>query len=204
MDIVIYAFSMMYTPGPVNVMGFNEGLTGQFRRTVGFFVGVGCAMLMLFLIFGYTGEAIISKKMLPCLAFIGGGYTLYLAYKVFTSTVTLPKEGEAAVSAGDRKLTFWNGFMIQALNPKAVMVVLPITSVMFPASHVTGASIAVASTLIAIGAAGAPCTYAFLGAMLGRRITHASYFTLFNRCMGLALLMCAGFMFYDAYLYAQV
>lgn len=202
MEIFLYAFSVMYSPGPVNVMGLNAGLTGQFRRTVGFFIGVGCAMFALFLIFGYTGEALISRSVLPYLALIGGLYTLYLAFKVFTSKVVLPGKTEDTQPA-DKPLTFWNGFLIQALNPKGMMVVLPITTVMFPAAHVTGIGIAVVSTMIALGGAGAPGIYSLLGAVLGKRITKESYFNVFNRLMGIVLAICAAFMLYDFYVHAQ-
>lgn len=202
MEIFLYAFSVMYSPGPVNVMGLNAGLTGQFRRTVGFFIGVGCAMFALFLIFGYTGEALISRSVLPYLALVGGLYTLYLAFKVFTSKVVLPGKGEP-VSENEKPLTFWNGFLIQALNPKGMMVVLPITTVMFPAAHVTGMGIALVSTMIALGGAGAPGIYSFLGAVLGKRITKESYFNFFNRLMGVALAVCAAFMLHDFYIHVQ-
>jgi hypothetical protein len=33
---------VMYSPGPVNFMGLNAGLTGQFKKTIYFFIGVGC------------------------------------------------------------------------------------------------------------------------------------------------------------------
>lgn len=197
MEIFLYAFSVMYSPGPVNLMGLNAGLTGQFRKTVGFFLGVGCAMLLLFVLFGYTGEALISQRIVPYLALIGGIYTGYLAYKVFTAKVTLAKDSDVKDQPAQNKLTFWNGFLIQALNPKGIMVVLPVTTVMFPAAQITGTSIAVVSALIAIGAAGAPSVYALLGAMLGRRMTKTSYFAIFNRLMGMVLAVCAVFMLYD-------
>lgn len=199
MEIFLYAFSVMYSPGPVNVMGLNAGLTGQFRRTAGFFVGVGGAMFVLFILFGYTGEAIISKAALPYLALAGGLYTSYLAFKVYTARVQLTQSSDAPAKA----LTFWNGFLIQALNPKGMMVVLPITSVMFPAAHLSGANIAAVSALIALGAAGAPGLYALLGAVLGKRISKEVYFNLFNRLMGLALAVCAAFMFHDFYIHIQ-
>lgn len=202
MEIFLYAFSVMYSPGPVNVMGLNAGLTGQFRRTIGFFIGVGFAMFALFLIFGYTGEALISRSVLPYLALVGGLYTLYLAFKVFTSKVVLPGKADPA-SAAEKPLTFWNGFFIQALNPKGMMVVLPITTVMFPAAHVTGMGIAVVSTMIALGGAGAPGIYSFLGAVLGKRITKESYFNFFNRLMGVALAVCGAFMLHDFYIHVQ-
>lgn len=197
MDIFLYAFSVMYSPGPVNFMGLNAGLTGKFRRSTGFFIGVGCAMLVLFVLFGYTSEAIISQAALPYISLIGGVYTLYLAYQVFTARTVV----EEPSSKPAKTLTFWNGLVIQLLNPKGIMAVLPITSVMLPAAHITGASIAGVSALLAIGAFGAPWVYGLLGAMLGRRINGASAFTVFNRCMGLALAGCAYFMFHAFYLH---
>jgi cysteine/O-acetylserine efflux protein len=203
MEIFLYAFSVMYSPGPVNVMGLNAGLTGQFRKTVSFFIGVGCAMFVLFILFGYTGEAIISKEVLPYVAAVGGLYTAYLAYKVYTSKVKLSDATAEQPDLQAKPLSFWNGFLVQALNPKGMMVVLPITTVMFPAAHITGANIAAVSALIAVGGAGAPSVYSFLGAVLGRRITKDSYFELFNRLMGIALAVCAAFMFYDFYVHMQ-
>ncbi|KTB66822.1 LysE family transporter [Pseudomonas allii] len=198
MDIFLYAFSVMYSPGPVNFMGLNAGLTGQFRRSTGFFVGVGCAMMLLFVLFGYTGEAIIAQAALPYISLVGGVYTLYLAYQVFTARTVVD---ESASTAQTRTLTFWNGLVIQLLNPKGIMAVLPITSVMLPAAHITGASIAVVSAVLAFGAFGAPWIYALLGALLGRRINGTSAFTLFNRCMGLALAVCAYLMFHAFYVH---
>jgi threonine/homoserine/homoserine lactone efflux protein len=194
MDIFLYAFSVMYSPGPVNFMGLNAGLTGKFRRSTGFFIGVGCAMLLLFVLFGYTGEAVISQAALPYISLLGGVYTLYLAYQVFNARTVVDEDAAPA-----KTLTFWNGLVIQLLNPKGIMAVLPITSVMLPAAHITGVSIAVVSVLLAFGAFGAPWVYALLGAMLGRRINGASAFTLFNRCMGVALAVCAYFMFHAFY-----
>lgn len=197
MDIFLYAFSVMYSPGPVNFMGLNAGLTGKLRRSTGFFIGVGCAMMVMFVLFGYTGEAIISQAALPYISVVGGVYTLYLAYQVFTAR-TVVDEGS---SVPTKSLTFWNGLVIQLLNPKGIVAVLPITSVMLPAAHITGAAIAGVSALLALGAVGAPWVYALLGAMLGRRISGHSAFTLFNRCMGLALAVCAVFMFHAFYLH---
>jgi len=197
MDIFLYAFSVMYSPGPVNFMGLNAGLTGQFRRSTGFFIGVGCAMMLLFVVFGYTGEAIISQAALPYISLIGGVYTLYLAYQVFNARTVV----EESSSAPAKTLTFWNGLVIQLLNPKGIMAVLPITSVMLPAAHITGVSIAAVSAALAFGAFGAPWLYSLLGALLGRRINGASAFTLFNRSMGIALAVCAYFMFHAFYVH---
>jgi len=154
-------------------------------------------MLVLFILFGYTGEAVISHAALPYISLVGGIYTLYLAYQVFTARTVVPQEGET--TAPQKTLTFWNGLLIQLANPKGIIAVLPITSVMLPAAHITGGSIALVSVLLAMGAGGAPWIYSLLGAVLGRRISGEVYFTLFNRLMGLALAVCAYYMFHGFY-----
>jgi len=204
MEIFLYALSVMYTPGPVNVMGLNAGITGQFRRTLSFFVGVGCAMFVLLILFGYTGEAVISQKVLPYLTLSGALYTAYLAYKVYLSPVNVSDAMAIEPLQQAKGLTFWDGFLIQAFNPKGLMVVLPITTVMFPAAQITGASIAAVSGLIALGGAGAPGIYSFLGGLLGKRISKSHYFVMFNRLMGCTLGICALFMLYDFYSHLHV
>ena len=83
-------------------------------------------------------------------------------------------------------------------SPGFTRVWASVRSVMLPAAHITGVSIAVVSGLLAFGA---PWIYALLGALLGRRINGTSAFTVFNRCMGLALAVCAYFMFHAFYLH---
>ena len=58
----------MYSPGPVNLIGLNSGLNGRFRQSIQFFAGVGLAMAILFLLFGYTGQAISKTSHLPFIA----------------------------------------------------------------------------------------------------------------------------------------
>lgn len=197
MEIFLYAFSVMYSPGPVNAMGLNAGLTGQFRRTVGFFVGVGIAMFSLLLIFGYTGEALISTKWLPYIALIGAVYTFHLAFKMMKSKVDTTSTDAKDRSALGPNLTFLNGFIVQALNPKGMLVVLPITTVMFPSANIRGVMILIVSALIAIGGAGAPGAYSALGVIVGKKIKNDDYFNLFNRVMGVLLVVAGAFMFYD-------
>lgn len=197
MEIFLYAFSVMYTPGPVNFIALNAGLAGRAGRSLGFFVGVGAALLVLFLLLGYTGEAVISPSVLPYISLVGGVYTLYLAWQICTAQPVAASQ----LDESPRGLGFWNGFVIQLFNPKSIMVVLPITSIMLPAAHVSGGAMAGVSLLLATLGGAAPGVYSVLGATLGRRITQASWFTLFNRLMGVALVVCAGFMLRAFYLH---
>lgn len=194
MEIVLYAFSVIYSPGPVNALGLNAGLRGQARRALGFYAGVGCAMLVLFLALGYAGAVVVSGALLPWLALLGGGYCLYLGYRIARAAPPTA-EGEGAAM----RLTFASGLLIQGLNPKAWLAVLPIATVMFPAAQVTGGKIALWSLPLALSACGAPASYALLGALLGRYLVRGRGFRAVNRLLGLSLVGCALLLFHDAW-----
>lgn len=194
MEIVLYAFSVIYSPGPVNALGLNAGLRGQARRSLGFYAGVGCAMLVLFLALGYAGAVVVSGALLPWLALLGGGYCLYLGYRIARAAPPTA-EGEGAAT----RLTFASGLLIQGLNPKAWLAVLPIATVMFPAAQVTGGKIALWSLPLALSACGAPASYALLGALLGRYLVRGRGFRAVNRLLGLSLVGCALLLFHDAW-----
>ncbi|MCG2572037.1 LysE family transporter [Acinetobacter sp. ME22] len=189
MEIFIYTLSVMYSPGPVNFMGLNSGLTGQLKKTIPFFIGVGSAMLLLFLLFGYVGEALIPHEDLHYIALVGAIYTFYVAFKMLTARLDGNTDQPSHSS-----LTFWNGFLIQALNPKGILVILPVTTVMYPAAHITGNMIAIISLLISIGAAGAPFIYAVTGTVIGNKIQNQSWLNTLNKIMGIALIISGLFM----------
>ncbi|MDH4764985.1 threonine/homoserine/homoserine lactone efflux protein [Pseudomonas oryzihabitans] len=196
MEIVLYALSVMYSPGPVNALGLNAGLRGQARRALGFYAGVGCAMLLLFLVLGYAGTVLVSGALLPWLALLGGGYCLYLGYLIARAAPpTAAGEEEGAAT----RLTFARGFLIQGLNPKGWLAVLPIATVMFPAAQVTGGKIALWSLPLALSAGGAPASYALLGALLGRYLVQGRGLRGVNLLLGLSLVGCALLLFHDAW-----
>lgn len=194
MEIVLYAFSVIYSPGPVNALGLNAGLRGEARRALGFYAGVGCVMLVLFLALGYAGAVVVSGALLPWLALLGGGYCLYLGYRIARAAPPTAAGEDAAT-----RLTFASGLLIQGLNPKAWLAVLPIATVMFPAAQVTGGKIALWSLPLALSAGGAPASYALLGALLGRYLVRGRGLRWVNRLLGLSLVGCALLLLHDAW-----
>ncbi len=198
MEIFLYTLGVMYSPGPVNFIGMNAGLTGQFKKTFGFFIGVGCAMFTLFIILGFAGEAIISYKYLPYISLIGSLYTFYLAFKMLSTNIQLNLENSQPEA--NNTLNFWNGFLIQALNPKGMLVVLPVTTIMYPAAHITGSMIFLVSILISLGGASAPGLYSFIGAALGKKIKNDVWLNLINKIMAIMLTIVAISMAYDFFI----
>lgn len=185
LEIVLYAVGIMYTPGPVNLMGLNAGLQNRLRQTLGFFVGVGLSMLVLFLVFGYTGQAVVRPAYLPFIALVGTAFIVWLGVKLLRAEVDPDSSAPTAV------LGLREGFLLQLLNPKATLATLPIATIQFPAQQITGIGILGVSLLLSMLAMGAPGSYAVLGTVAGRWITSRWVIRGFNRVMALLLFYVA-------------
>ncbi len=182
--ILAYAIGVMYTPGPINLLGLNSGVTGKAREHIGFFAGVGAAMFILFIALGFVGLRLINPTLIPYVSLVGCAYILYIAWKVARSSAHIKHNNSAA-----NTLSFWNGLIMQLLNPKALVATLPISTIQFPAAGISGITMVLWSIMLAILAFGAPSSYALAGLILGKRIENPTYFKIFNGLMS-ALLVC--------------
>ncbi|WP_162617896.1 LysE family translocator [Salinicola halophilus] len=196
MDILLYAFTVMYTPGPVNLLGMNAGLRAPLASTWGFFAGVALAIFCWFVVVGFAGQLFVVERLIPSIALAGSLYILYLAFKVYRATPEIDV-ADAANDGAATALGFRDGFLMQLLNPKNSLLVIPITTVMFPGRGYTGLAIVAVSALIAAGGGGAPATYFLAGKALGKRITQPRYLRNANRSMALLLVVVAGLLLYD-------
>jgi len=192
LGIVLFCFGVMYTPGPVNILSLNCGMQRKTSRHVPFCLGVGTALAFYFALVGYVGTAIVGSGVLPLIAGLGSCFILYLGWKVVTSDVDLARS-EKSVGALDYK----DGLLMQLLNPKAFMVVLPVATIQFPAAGIEGP--AVVGWALALGAlaVGAPLSYAAIGALLSKRVKRYRYFKYLNYVMGAMLFLVAGDMAYE-------
>ena len=190
-DIFAYAIGIMYTPGPINLLGLSSGLNKQTRSHLGFFIGVGSAMFILFVLLGYLGLQVINPQFLPYVSLIGCGYILYIAWKVAKAKVQVDD------ASADASLSFFDGQFMQLLNPKALVATLPIATIQFPSADITGAAIVFWSIILAILAFGAPTSYSLAGLMLGRQVSRPGVFNVFNKLMAILLVYVALMIAYE-------
>jgi len=183
-DIILYAFGVMYTPGPVNAIGLNNGIQKQ-TRVMGFFSGVAVAMFILFFSVAFIGQQVMNDSLLKGTSVVGSLYILWLAYKIYRSQVG------AHTNTQPRMLTFRDGLLMQLLNPKGITVALPVATVQFPAAEITGFTLFAWCVGLAVFAFGAPWSYFVFGRLLGRNINQARYLALINKLMALFLLFVA-------------
>lgn len=190
-DIFAYAIGIMYTPGPINLLGLSSGLNKQTRSHLGFFIGVGSAMFILFVLLGYLGLQVINPQFLPYVSLIGCGYILYIAWKVAKAKV------QVSDTSADASLSFFDGLFMQLLNPKALVATLPIATIQFPSADITGAAIVFWSFILAILAFGAPTSYSLAGLVLGKQVSRPSVFNVFNKLMAVLLVYVALMIAYE-------
>ncbi|MCF2901970.1 LysE family transporter [Pseudoalteromonas sp. OFAV1] len=190
-DIFAYAIGIMYTPGPINLLGLSSGLNKQTRSHLGFFIGVGSAMFILFVLLGYLGLQVINPQFLPYVSLIGCGYILYIAWKVAKAKV------QVSDTSADASLSFIDGLFMQLLNPKALVATLPIATIQFPSADITGAAIVFWSLILAILAFGAPTSYSLAGLMLGKQVSRPGVFNMFNKLMAILLVYVALMIAYE-------
>ncbi|MCA2018830.1 LysE family transporter [Vibrio tritonius] len=183
-DIILYAFGVMYTPGPVNAIGLNNGIQQQ-KTLFGFFAGVAVAMFILLTVIGVIGENIIDNRWLLFTSILGSLYIAYLAIKIWRSAVGHAQQQLA------KPLTFRDGLLMQLLNPKSFTVALPLATVQFPSLGITGVALLAWCLGLAIFAFGAPWIYFVVGRRLGQRVQQLNMLNLINKVMALFLFFVA-------------
>lgn len=192
LGILAYAIGVMYTPGPINLLALHGGIQGKARSQIGFYFGVGTAMLILFLLLSYAGNRLVNNQILPYISLLGCGYIVYLSFKVLKSKVTFSHQQFNPTS-----LRFRDGLLMHILNPKALVATLPISTIQFPAEDITGVQILVWSLLLSTVACGAPGLYGLMGSLLGKKIENPVLFTRFNQIMFALLIYVAATISYD-------
>lgn len=198
LTIIAYAFGIMYTPGPVNLLGINSGINGRTRGHTGFFIGIGCAMFILFVALGFLGKAFINPIFLPYISSLGCCYIVYIAWKVIRTSVSVSHSPRQ-----DKNLSIWDGIFMQLLNPKGLVATLPIATIQFPAEEIQGSAIIIWSLGLSILAFGAPLSYSLIGGLIGKKLNNPVYFKIFNMLMSLLLVTVAANIGYE-YVYLKL
>jgi threonine/homoserine/homoserine lactone efflux protein len=178
LEILVFAFGVMYTPGPVNGLALMTGMTERLRSALLFCVGVGAAMALLFLVVGALGGQVIHPWMQQGIGLVGGVYIAYLAFGLFKAS------GET--KAAKVQLGFKTGFIMQITNPKSMIAVLPIVGVLFPKVGLAGWQVVAPSLILGVMAFGAPLVYLMAGWWMGKRI-RPSVLVWINRLMAVLL-----------------
>ena len=191
LEIIIYAFGIMYSPGPANILALFSGINGQGKRAFPYCIGVGLAMFILFLLISYLGSGIIPAEFEWVVAMSGGIYIAYLGVKIMLSSVRQKTE-----DVKETEVSLKMGLILQLFNPKALVAIVPIVAVQFPRAGIQESQMALWSFILSVIACGAPSVYLIAGNYFKKLAVNPYFMAWVNRIMALLLFFVAyGFIF---------
>jgi threonine/homoserine/homoserine lactone efflux protein len=185
LPLATYCFVMSSTPGPNNVMltasGANFGYRGALPQILGINAG---GFVQTYITCLGLGALFVAYPQLHTMLRIGGAlYLLVLAWQLTGAAV-----GQAQVA---RPLSFAQGALFQAINPKSWVKAITIASVFMP----PGVSAPVGALIVAtIGLViGFPCIsmWALFGVAIRRLLAQPRHQRLFNLLMAGTLVVLA-------------
>lgn len=111
-----FSLAMSISPGPVNMMIISSGINHGVKKTMPFVSGatIGFTLLLVLIGFGLMNILNTYPSLLNYLELAGATFIIYMGYKIATSISDL------SITNYDKKtLKFYEGFLLQWLNPKA-------------------------------------------------------------------------------------
>ncbi len=113
--MISFSFAMSITPGPVNMMIITSGINNGFSKTFSFISGatIGFTLLLILIALGLKTFLDDYPLFLKYLGYIGSFFIIYMGYKIASAKPNIKLENSM------KKLKFYEGFLLQWLNPKA-------------------------------------------------------------------------------------
>ena len=185
LPMMMYCFVMSITPGPNNLMLTASGANFGYRLTLPQVLGCVAGNVALTMIAcNGLGQLFVAFPLAQAVLRTGGAlYLVWLAWKLAQARV-----GDAQAL---RPLTFLEGVMFQAFNPKSWIRAITLASVFMPA----GANPLTAGLMISLigGVIGFPCisAWALFGVAMRSVLTDPRKQRVFNLVMAAALVLLA-------------
>lgn len=185
--LAAYACATTFSPGPNNVLLLSS--TGQygFKKCLPLMRGIWTGLITVMLICGFgcklLGDLIPSIEKYA--RFVGAAYILWLGYKTLTRRAA---KGPDDSGKNETPLTFVNGFLLQFLNVKILMLgIAAYCSFVLPYGTSVPATLIFAVTMAACAATG-NLIWATVGSLLFP--IYNKHYRIFNVIMALLLFWC--------------
>ena len=185
MELAVSACATTFTPGPNNILLLSSTSTFGFRRCRPLLLGIWVGLITVMLICGFGCAALgeLVPQIVPVAKYVGAAYVLYLAYKTF-----IRKTGSGTADAS-QPLTCGNGFLLQFLNIKILMLGIAFYSgYILPYGFHPG-HIAAFAVIMTLCAGTGNLIWATLGSLLFP--LYSKYARAINTVMALLLVWCA-------------
>lgn len=176
------------TPGPNNMLLTSSGANYGFLRTIPLMIGImlGMQCILLLVAFGVGSLILLYPALHLILKVAGSAYLLWLAWKIGTATY----ERLETDAPPPEPIPFWQGGLLQVINPKAWLMALGAVASFSLAGSQYLHSVALISIGIALVNIVAGMIWIAFGSLIGTLLRSRRAWTLFNVFMGLLTAAC--------------
>lgn len=176
------------TPGPNNMLLTSSGANYGFLRTIPLMIGImlGMQCILLLVAFGVGSLILLYPALHLILKVAGSAYLLWLAWKIGTATY----ERLETDAPSPEPIPFWQGGLLQVINPKAWLMALGAVASFSLAGSQYLHSVALISIGIALVNIVAGIIWIAFGSLIGTLLRSRRAWTIFNVFMGLLTAAC--------------
>ncbi|MCX8966233.1 LysE family translocator [Erwinia psidii] len=176
------------TPGPNNMLLTASGANFGFVRSLWLLIGIMIGMqVMLFIVASGMGGLILLYPSLHLfLKIAGSAYLLWLAWKIATAKYEKLDTGDAPT----RPMPFWQGGLLQLINPKAWLMALGAVASFSLAGDAWWGSVMAISVGMALVNFVSGVIWLAFGSLIGRILASRRAWVVFNLAMGLLTAAC--------------
>ncbi|WP_130832258.1 LysE family translocator [[Erwinia] mediterraneensis] len=176
------------TPGPNNMLLTASGANFGFLRSLPLMIGImlGMQLMLLMVAFGVGGLILLYPSLHLLLKIAGSLYLLWLAWKIATAAYE-----ELETGAGPQTpMPFWQGGLLQLINPKAWLMALGAVASFSLAGDAYRASVmAISLGLVTVNLVSGVIWLGF-GTLIGRLLRSRRAWKIFNLAMGILTAAC--------------
>ncbi len=118
LSFIMYVCAVTFMPGPNNVLLLSAAGQNGLKKCLPLLFGIWTGLITVMMIAG-AFCTLLSRYVpaaAPYLKYVGAAYILYLAF------LTLKRKPSSRETGKDLTLTFRNGFLLQFLNVKVIML----------------------------------------------------------------------------------
>ncbi len=121
-------FPLIFSPGPANIVCTMAGIKQGVKKSIPLITGINVVSILYSLLVGFGLDKVLKRypDLTATLQILGALYLVYLAYKFIK-----PRPQQADIN---KTYNFWNGVILQALNPKAFSAQLLMFSMLLDGS----------------------------------------------------------------------
>jgi threonine/homoserine/homoserine lactone efflux protein len=180
--MIMFSLAMSISPGPVNMVVLSSGIQYGYRKTFPYVSGatIGFTLLLIAVALGFAEFVITNSLLMNILTVCGSLFIIYMGYGVMTSVDKI--EGKKGICP-----RFYQGFLLQLLNPKAWIACVAGVSLFSNANDATQLPLFVFIYFIV-------CYISlFIWGLLGEKVSvffnNQRNIIIFNKVMGVALIL---------------